>query len=102
MNQEERFIVSGEKLLKAKGVEPDLVDLKAMYDNAISYQENKRQLMDYIKQLKPDFEIDKTQVKEQLEDYVEKVRNDLMTKEYQPSDAESLYSSVYESMEKQV
>ena len=56
MNPELRFIDSGEKLLKAKNIEPDTVDLKAMYDNAITYNENKNHLIDYIKQLKPDFE----------------------------------------------
>lgn len=95
--QEKVFIASAEKELKANGIEPDLVDLFSMFDNKLTLSENKANLKAIIKEQLPIVSIDKKQVQAQQEEYVQSL---IESQEYIYNDTESLYSPIYESMEK--
>jgi uncharacterized protein YfkK (UPF0435 family) len=85
-----------EILLKKHGIEPDKVDLQALYDTSISYQENKEEIM---KKLNIGVELKPTQLKEKAKeeftDYYQKQIDTLFTNSKERSgEGEELYKEI--------
>ena len=95
--KEHQFIDKLEKGLTQNGIEPDLIDSKSLFDNALTTGEQTSQIKAIIQEQTGSFSIDKKQVEAQRKEYIE---NLIETQEYAYNNSELLYKDLYMSIEK--